>query len=126
MTRINCGVKPSELSNKHLLAEHREIKRVGNNIKNNKYSLDNIPKLFTMGSGHIKFFYPRLEYLHKRYESLYLECIARGMSVTYFGEAFKDLPFELYNDYTPTERDRSITLKRLIERDNKFYSNLVL
>ena len=26
MTRINCGISPSELSNKHLCAEHREIK----------------------------------------------------------------------------------------------------
>jgi hypothetical protein len=25
MTRINCGINHSELTNKHLLAEHREI-----------------------------------------------------------------------------------------------------
>ena len=28
MTRINLGVKPSELCNKHLLAEQRELKRI--------------------------------------------------------------------------------------------------
>ena len=30
MTRINCGIPPEELSDKHLLAEHREIKRIPN------------------------------------------------------------------------------------------------
>jgi hypothetical protein len=32
MTRINVGVHPSELSTKHLIAEHREIKRIPNNV----------------------------------------------------------------------------------------------
>ena len=33
MTRINVGILPKELSNKHLIAEHREIKRIPNCIK---------------------------------------------------------------------------------------------
>ena len=28
MTRINCAILPSELSNQHLIAELREIKRI--------------------------------------------------------------------------------------------------
>jgi hypothetical protein len=33
MTRINTGIPPKELTDKHLLAEHREIKRIPNCIK---------------------------------------------------------------------------------------------
>jgi hypothetical protein len=32
MTRINCGIPPAELTNKHLIAEHREIIRIFNAI----------------------------------------------------------------------------------------------
>ena len=30
MTRINVGIPPTELTDRHLLAEHREIKRIQN------------------------------------------------------------------------------------------------
>ena len=33
MTRINAGIPPKKLTNRHLLAEHREIKRIPNVIK---------------------------------------------------------------------------------------------
>ena len=33
MTRINVGIPPAELTGKHLIAEHREIKRIPNCIK---------------------------------------------------------------------------------------------
>lgn len=46
MTRINCGIPPSELTNKHLLAEHREIKRIPNAIAKGKFSMTNQPKEF--------------------------------------------------------------------------------
>lgn len=32
MTRINVGIPPRALSDKHLLAEHREIKRIKTNV----------------------------------------------------------------------------------------------
>lgn len=75
MTRINCGILPSELSTKHLVAELREIKRIPNHIINNKDNLNlkGIPNKFRLGRGHIKFFYNKLEYLYKRYKSLYYE-----------------------------------------------------
>ena len=99
MTRINAGIHPSELCNKHLLAEHREIKRIPNIIKSGKANLVNIPKEFTLGKGHVKFFYNKLLYLKKRYIEIYNELRHRDFSVTYFGDSFKDLPVELYNDW---------------------------
>lgn len=119
MTRINCGVNPKELVNKHLLAEAREIKRIPNCVSKGRYSLKGQPIEFTLGVGHVKFFYTRLLYLKNRYEELYVECLRRGFNVTYFGDAWKDVPIELMNDYLPTDRDRKIITERIKERLNK-------
>lgn len=113
MTRINVGIEPAELNRQMLIAEHREIKRIPNCIKNGRYSMKGQPTEFTLGTGHVKFFYDKLEYLRKRYESLYTECLIRGYSVTYYGESFKGLPAHLMNDYIPTQRDRDLLLERI-------------
>ena len=62
MTRINCGIPPCELTDKHLMAEHREIKRIPNCIKKGRYSMTGQPEVFTLGKGHVKFFYNKLKY----------------------------------------------------------------
>ena len=118
MTRINVGIRPEELTTKHLIAEHREIKRIPNCIKIGRYSLKGQPSEFKLGTGHIKFFYNKLEYLRKRYEEIYLKCGKRNFNVTYYGESFKNLPIELMNDYKETERDRRILQERINERLN--------
>jgi len=116
MTRINSGIPPAELVNKHLLAEHREIKRIPNVIKKGKYKLEGMPAQFTLGTGHVKFFYDKLAYIENRYEAIHEECLKRGFNVTYFGASFNGLPPELQNDYSPTDRDRSIIRERIAER----------
>lgn len=116
MTRINVGIKPSELHNRHLLAEHREIKRIPNAIAKGKYSLAGIPEKFKLGTGHVKFFYNKLLYLHFRYLDLYAECVRRGFNVTCYNECFYNMPDELYNDYTPTEYDRQLVQERIAQR----------
>ncbi len=118
MTRINCGIPPAELSNKHLMAEHREIKRIPNVIKKGKFNLIGQPKEFTLGTGHVKFFYTRLLYLKNRYKEIYEECISRGFNVTYFGGAWDDIPDDFMNDYTPTYKDIKIIRERIKERTN--------
>ena len=125
MTRINCAIRPSELSNKHLLAEHREIKRIPNCIKSGRYNLKDIPENFTLGKGHVKFFYNKLLYLQKRYLDIYQECINRGFNITSYHDAFNALPSHLNNNYTETERDRHILLERLLERDFDYYKHLL-
>lgn len=119
MTRINVGVKPKELCRQHLLAEAREIKRIPNVIRNGKYNLKNQPKTFTLGTGHVKFFYDKLLYLKNRYEELYAETVGRGYNMTYFGNAWDNVPSALMNDYVPTETDRQIVLARISERLEK-------
>jgi deoxyribonuclease (pyrimidine dimer) len=119
MTRINVAVRPIELTDKHLIAEHREIKRIPNCIKKGRYNLDGMPDKFTLGTGHVKFFYNKLEYLHYRYLELYDECIKRGFNVTDYSECFDDLPADLYNWYDEQPNDRTIILQRINERLNK-------
>ena len=118
MTRINVGIPPKQLTRQHLIAEHREIKRVPNVVAKGKYNLKDQPKLFTLGTGHVKFFYDKLGYLKQRYEELYTECRNRGYDVSYYGDAWNDVPKHLMGGYTPTDRDIQIITERINERLN--------
>jgi hypothetical protein len=116
MTRINVGIPPAKLTRQHLIAEHRELVRIPNAIKSGRAVVKGIPEQFKLGSGHVKFFYNKLKYLHKRYDALYKECIRRGYKMTYFGDSFKELPQILYNDYIPTQKDIEIITERINSR----------
>jgi len=116
MTRINCGISPRDLTTKHLIAEHREIKRIPNVIRSGRYSMKGAPNKFTLGTGHVKFFYDKLEYLRNRYLSLYEECIKRGFKVTNYVNAWDGLPGYLFNDYLPTTEDAKIVQERIEEK----------
>ena len=113
------GIPPKNLTRQHLIAEHREIKRIPNVISKGKYNLKNQPKEFTLGTGHVKFFYDKLGYLKQRYEEIYSECRERGYNVTYYGDAWDNVPKHLMGEYTPTERDIEIITQRINERLNE-------
>lgn len=102
MTRINL-VPPAELCDQHLLAEHRELTRIPNAVAKGKFSLKGQPEDYKLGEGHVRFFFNKLTFLKKRYDSLHEECLARGFNVQYFWSS--DLPNEptLWLDYEPTE-----------------------
>ena len=119
MTRINVGIPPAELVNQHLIAEHREIKRIPNCIAKGKYNMDGIPDKFKLGTGHVKFFYNKLLYLKNRYISLYNECIKRGFNVQNYISAWDNVPQELMNDYTVEANDIIIIKQRINERRPK-------
>ena len=116
MTRINLGINPNELTNKHLLAEHREIKRIPNMVKSGRMSNKGQPKEFTLGIGHMKFFYDKLGYLKKRYVEIYNECLLRGLNVQNYISAWDGIDVKLMNDYIPTERDIKLIEQRINER----------
>ena len=116
MSRINAGIPPKDLTDRHLIAEHREIKRIPNIIKKGKLSGTGAPAEFTLGTGHIKFFYDKQQYLLDRYKDLYAECLRRGFNVQDYSTAWDGLPPELMNNYTPTPRDRKIVRERIAER----------
>ena len=116
MTRINVGIPPTELVNQHLIAEHREIKRIPNCIAKGKYNMEGIPDKFKLGKGHVKFFYNKLLYLKKRYIKLYNECINRGFKVQNYIAAWDNVPEELMNDYKVEDNDIKIIKQRIDER----------
>lgn len=116
MTRINC-IPVSELSNVHLLAEHREIKRIPNVIASWRYKIEGIPKVYILWTWHVKFFYDKLGWLYERYIQLYKECISRWFSITFYGKAFEGCPGELFGGYEPTAEARRINRKRIAIRN---------
>lgn len=116
MTRINVGIPPKQLTNKHLIAEHRELKRIPNVVAKGRCNLKNIPSTFSLGKGHVSFFYDKLGYLRDRYRDLYNECIARGFNVQNYEASWNGIPDELMNGYTPTENDIRIITERIAER----------
>ncbi|TNH08701.1 pyrimidine dimer DNA glycosylase/endonuclease V [Testudinibacter sp. TR-2022] len=115
MTRINV-VPVSELCDQHLLAEHRELTRIPNAVAKGKYNLDGQPDDYKLGTGHVKFFMNKLTFLHKRYQALHQECLARGFNVT--NRWAQDLPStpELWLDYVPTDNALWLNRARIAER----------
>lgn len=120
MTRINCGVHPREIPyEKFILAEHYEMVRIPNALLSGKAVVKNIPDKFSLGAGHVKFFYNKIGYLHKRYCEVHNHLIELGYNVQNYEDSFlrvkEQLP-SLYNDYKPTESDRKIIFERFAER----------
>ena len=112
-----------ELADQHLVAEYREMFMVGSALqrtlasKNRDKSLSSIPEKFTLNTGHVKFFYNKGEYLHKRYNQLIEEMKARGMNPDP-ERVFKreQWPDELYLDWEPDDQELAIVRQRIQER----------
>lgn len=123
MTRINL-VDPSELYDQHLVAEYREIFMVGSSLqrslKSPNWKRIDVPDMFTLNKGHVKFFYNKGKYLHLRYLELIAEMKRRGMTPDP-ARTFKleQWPDHLYKDWSPTERDKDIVRKRIAQRVNE-------
>lgn len=75
-----------------------------------------IPEEFTLGQGHVKFFYNKLKYLLDRYNALRQEALQRGFNVSDWSDAWNGVPAQLMNDYVETKRDREILLERIAEK----------
>ena len=83
MTRINV-VPVSELTNKHLVAENHEIARVYNLARKAQQGVlrgsKKLPLYYTMGTGHVMFFYNKLGFISERYLALNEEMRRRWYS----------------------------------------------
>lgn len=119
MTRINC-VPPSELTDKHLGAEYRELPRVFT-LAYNSYSrgdaANSFPNEYVLGVGHVKFFYTKLHYLRRRYSELVAECIKRGRHVSFL--EIPELPpmsVSWWQDWEPTEEALKLNRARIADR----------
>lgn len=123
MTRINSAIAVKSLTDEHLLAEHREIKRLPQCLLTSlrRNCPPRIPKRFTLGRGHVSFFYDKMTYTFKRFREIHAECLKRGFNVTDFSENWDKLggacgnPF-YWDDYAPTETERVLLVERITER----------
>lgn len=130
MTRINC-ISPEFLSGKHLVAEYRELPRVFDlslSAQLRGDTLADYTKLsYTLGKGHVKFFYPRLFWCLTRQEALIEEMKRRGYQPKF------DKPALLMRaqhpdwciNWAPTVADERVNLGRLVEREPTHYRKLL-
>lgn len=132
MTRINANINPMWLADEHLIAEHREISRLPNlaskALNNPNFGSKNIPTKFTLGTGHVVFFYFKYHFTRDRYNLLYNECKRRNINVEYYESSWKDVWYKALNDtgrwitasvysnvsYLPSVEDDIIVLARII------------
>ena len=120
MTRINI-VPVEELTDQHLMAEYREIFMIGSalqiSLKSKNWDPKRIPKKFTLGTGHVMFFYDKGKYLYHRYEQIQTELTKRNFKLNK-NRLFKvtQFPTQYYNDWEPTKEDQAIVWQRIEER----------
>lgn len=123
MTRINSAIDPRNLTDQHLIAELRELPRiftaVNKRIEKGKL-FDDIPEKFTLGTGHTKFFYDKLSFLHLRHIKLRLEYLRRfdkEWSLKPSSEWFKKWEdLYLYKNYTSTQEEKQLLIDRISTR----------
>ena len=126
MTRINV-VEPTELTNKHLMGELHEITRVYGLVRKaqgrkiNKFNFrDKIkqPSQYTLGTGHVYFFYDKLGYITERYYQLNREAVQRGFKVNPIdrSQLTADIQPWWFGDYQPTPEAVAINRERIKER----------
>lgn len=120
MTRINV-IPVKELTDQHLIAEYREIFMIGSALQKSlsspNWDKNRIPKVLTLGTGHVMFFYDKGRYLYKRYLKIRDQMLMRGFSpAPDRGFKVEQWPVEYYKDWTPTPRDEQVIRTRIEER----------
>ena len=124
MTRINV-VPVRELTREQLIAEYREIARIPGYLKKSlkrtgkPFDLSEIPDNYTLGTGHVKFFYDKMLYLKKRHTELVEEMIRRGYKPTYTDTSIYDVGREWQGAYRPTKEAMTINRERLKQKNKK-------
>ena len=119
MTRVNFGVSVRRLTDEHLLAEHREIKRIPGAYLTalRSGSIDKTPKKFCLGRGHILFFIDKPGYTLRRYMQIYRECLRRGFDVqSYAGNWSCYSEGANLKTVRATDADRAMLITRISER----------
>lgn len=125
MTRINC-VPVEELHDKHLVAEYRELPRIFGLAKaafeRGEKPGELSPPFYTLGKGHVRFFYDKLDWLFHRQQALIREMERRGFSPTFKDPSILTTPLlaivgeDWFNDWEPTEEAMTINRARIKER----------
>jgi deoxyribonuclease (pyrimidine dimer) len=109
----------------HILAEYFELPRIFKLVSNHwmkgrKPSELDIPDTYRLGSGHMKFFYDKLTYLHDRHGELFRVGTNRNLTLEVDPNARSYCLPPTYdgwwNDYEPTEEALLENRKRLADK----------
>lgn len=117
MTRINC-VPPGELCGKHLVAEYRELPRVFALVRAAIARRERPVRAdcYTLGKGHVRFFYTRLAWLTRRQAALIAEMRRRGYSPSFGAPPLDGFPPEWCGDWVPDAEALRINRERIAAR----------
>jgi len=120
MTRINV-VPPILLLDQHLLAEKKEINQLAGQLTKSLRSIhwtySTLPREFTLGAGHVKFWYLRGKFIRRRYAEVYAECVRRGFKVNdNFNDVWLNKPAIFNSDYEPTVSSIALIKSRISDR----------
>ena len=109
------GIPVENLTDEHLLAEHREIKRIPQAYINSlrSGSIHKIPKVFCLGRGHVLFFVDKPKYTLGRYLKIYRECLRRGFNVEDYSSNWNCYPKRMFDNAT---RSSGRIVKMLVSR----------
>ena len=120
MTRINSSINVKRLTDEHLLAEHREIKRLPSAFLKRKEtgkSFNDIPEKFTLGEGHVNFFLDKFKFTLWRYIAIRAECLVRGFKVADYISNWTDVVgHDYWKGYEPTEEENNLLVIRISQR----------
>lgn len=137
MTRINV-IPVKELMDQHLLSEVREIIRLPKNLqqslnrKSKPFSEAEIPPQYVLGTGHVKHFLNKFQWLENRFMELLKECESRGFNVSFKDASiFRNVPQKYYNNWSASEDAKSLNRQRINDRINakpdfyRYYGNKI-
>lgn len=111
MTRINL-VPIEELSDRHLVAEYRELPR----CLKQEISLLGVQDRYLLGAGHMKWARLHGRFLLDRYSSICDEMRYRGFNVGYPAATLSSYLKDWMLGYVPDERDIELSRDRIVER----------
>ncbi|QIG67968.1 bifunctional endonuclease V/N-glycosylase UV enzyme protein [Rhizobium phage RHph_Y68] len=120
MTRINL-IPPSNLHPKHLQGEYYELPRVLSSVRKaierGRQPSDYAHLTeYRMGSGHVTFFYTRLDFLQVRFSLLVNELLSRGIKINRYNLVDYVIPKEWYGIWTPSDAEIEISRQRINSR----------
>ena len=121
MTRINL-VPVEELTREHLLGENKEITRVFGLSRKAQFEImrgkRKLPEKYTLGDGHVTFFYDKLGFIADRYESIVAEMIVRGYKPNPIPRAdlLANIDKRMHGSYVPDDEALALSRGRIADR----------
>lgn len=113
MTRVNSHIPVKNLTDQHLLAEHREIKRLPALYTLWLRKPKDLPDSFRLGTGHVLYLIDKGHYTFQRYLAIHAECKERGFKVTDYSENWNVYELAHYKTIPFSQESMSLIIDRI-------------